>query len=83
MKKLSRKAAESAQATLEGWERTLELVDELSRDEWLALLPEVQKELARSIEELLAGRSSSRETRRRLDVLGKLLRRIEYRIKRG
>ncbi len=81
-KKLSRKATESAQPILESWKRTLESVDELSRDELLALIPQVQKELAKSIAELLSHRSSNREAKRLNVVLGKLLTRIEYRIKK-
>jgi hypothetical protein len=83
LKKRSRNIAKPAQATLEAWERTLEFSDDLSRYELLALLPEVEKALSTSIERLLKNQCSARESRKLTGVLGKILSKIEYRMKNG
>lgn len=68
-------------ATGKDWERTLDLSDELSRDELLVLIPLVQKALSASIEELLVNLGTNAEPTRLAVVLGKLLVRTERRRK--
>jgi len=68
-----------AQATLKDWERRLDLLDELSREECFTLIPLVQKALSPRIDELLANRCTNPEVTQLTVVLAKLFARTEER----
>jgi hypothetical protein len=76
-------APQQAHSAIVSWTRTLEASDALSREAMGRLIPAVYDAVEMSIKELRAGRWSNREATRLYGVLGKILSRIEHRIKRG